>query len=85
MKQTLRHVSPLIQAKLPSVPIEDIVVRRMVEESMMVVSKEAVVWVMWLGDCWKGWCKPGNVRDQRTVTGGYGVNGCNYGDEKWLW
>ena len=40
---------------------------------------------MWLGDCCKGWRKPGNVRDQRTVTGGNGVNGCNCGDEKWQW
>ena len=28
---------------------------------------------MWLGDCCKGWPKPGNVRDQRTVTGGNGL------------
>ena len=40
---------------------------------------------MWLGDCCKGWRKPVNVRDQRTVIGGNGVNGCNCRDEKWLW
>ena len=57
----------------------------MVEESMVVVSKEAVVWVMWLGDCCKGCHKPGNMRDQWTVTGVNGVNGWNFGDEKWLW
>ena len=85
MKQTSSLVSPLIQAKHPLVPIEDIVVRRMVEESMVVIGKEATVWVMWLGHCYKGWRKPGNVRDQRTVTRGNGVNGCNCGDEKWLW